>query len=182
MKKSQELIDFVIENKNAGGLNKLVVDQVKELWNKYKLTQLASDCSIIEGDFGRLGSLITREIKSIDGDISLKYESGSYDYVSIVSKNATYLLWTDYSPEQPYDRTSGLYCGGMSWQLLGKPIIEKPEYREFQYVYEYLTNISFAVWGFDYNDFYGSVRFGLCIKTENVKKFTEELRKIIDKV
>ena len=121
-------------------------------------------------------------MQKIENNKPLKYESGNYDYVSIVANKTTRILWTDFSDIEPYNRQSGLYCDGASFSMLGEPVKEKEYYREFISIKEYNSNISFGVWGFDYNSFYGSVRFGLSIKKEKVDEFILKLRNVINKL
>jgi len=175
-----ELGNFIHENKMAGGLSKEKADEVKVLWDTYKLTEITNDCTIIEADFGRLGSLIIRDIIETDKEQTLKYESGSYDFISIRCKQRN-ILWTDYEEIEPYNRQSGLYCGGASFSHMGLPVKETNRYREFNFKYDCPSNISFGVWGFSYNDYYQTVQFGICLKKDEVDLFIERLRKIIDK-
>lgn len=149
--------DFVSENKKAGRLSKEQSDEIERLWNRYKLPTVESGTSIIEADFGTLGSLVIREVESTTFDKPLKYEGGSYDYVSIVAPTTKRILWTDYSQTEPYNRHGGLYCSGASFESLGLPVIEKEYYREFVATDKYKSNITFGVWGYRYNDFYGCV-------------------------
>lgn len=175
-----ELQNFVQENKQAGGLDKSKSDQLETLWNAYKLAEIEEDCSIICADFGTLGSIEIRDIDTFEPK-KFKYESGSYDYVSVKTNCETVILWADYKNIEPYNRQSGLYAGGSSFESLGAPTIEKPEYREFNKTQNYKSNIGFGVWGYRYNDFYNSVNFGICLKTVNVPAFIAEVRKIIGK-
>lgn len=175
------LYDFVQENKKAGKLTKETSDQIEALWNKYKLPIVESGTSIIEADFGVLGSLVIRDVESTEFDRPLKYESGSYDYVSIVAPTTRRILWTDYSETEPYNRQGGLYCSGSSFESLGYPVVKKPDYREFNATDKYQSNITFGVWGYRFNDFYGSITFGICIKSELVDEFIYQLRAIIGK-
>lgn len=176
-----DLLNFITENKKAGGLSKEISNNVEALWNKYKIEKLEDNCSIISADFGQLGSLEIKEIESFDEQVVFKYKSGSYDYVSVKVKTTENILWTDYKDIEPYNRQGGLYANGSSFESLGKPIIEKEDYREFQSKHSYMRNVSFAVWGYGYNDFYNSISFGICLKTENVNIFISELRTIIGK-
>lgn len=180
IKNLMELGNFIHENKMVGGLPIEKAEKVKELWNAYKLDEITKDCSIIVGDFGNLGSLIIREVIETKPFQKLKYEEGSYDFVSIVSKQRS-ILWTDYSDIEPYNRQSGLYCGGASFEYTGEPVKKEYGYREFDFAYNHLSNISFGVWGFEYNDYYQTVRFGICLKKEHVDEFIDKLRKIIGK-
>lgn len=173
--------DFMTENKKAGKLTKEQSDEVERLWDKYKLPNVEPGNSIISADFGTLGSLVIREVESTTFDKALKYEGGSYDYVSIVATTTKRILWTDYSQTEPYNRQGGLYCDGSSFESLGIPVVSKPDYREFVATDKYRSNITFGVWGYRFNDFYGSVTFGICIKTELVDEFINLLRVIINK-
>jgi hypothetical protein len=175
------LINFISENKKSGGLSKGVADKVKDLWNEYKLSDLQDGCSIISADFGSLGSLVIRDIESFDRPAKLKYKDGDYDYVSVISPCITKILWTDYEKIEPYNRHGGLYCDGAYFEMFGDPVVEKPEYREFYCKKKYNSNISFAVWGFGYNDFYNCVKFGICIKSEKVEEFVFKLRELLNK-
>lgn len=175
------LTNFIEENKKSGGSTSKISKQVKQLWNEYKLPSLQKDCSIICAEFGNLGSLVIRRVKSFDDNKAFKYESGNYDYISIISDQEERILWTDYKEIQPYNRSGGLYCSGASFEHLGKPVVEKKEYREFNSKHNYTNNIMFAVHGYDYNSYYKSIQFGICIETSKVKEFIDKLRVIIDK-
>ena len=174
------LLGFISENTMAGGMQQEVAEKIEALWNEYKENSLKKNCSIITGDFGKLGSVVIRKISTFE-PMNFKYESGSYDYVSIKC-DTTRILWTDYQDIEPYNRSGDLYCDGASFEMLGKPIKEVEDYREFNATSNYKSNISFAVWGFDFNDFYGSVRFGMCIKNDKVDEFMNKLRTIINKL
>lgn len=182
----QELAAFMFENAQVGQMNTGIASQIEALWNEYKLNTLLHDfpISIIDADFGVLGSLIIRDVKSVDPckqDLVLEYKPGNYDFVSITESRDRRILWTDFSDVEPYNRQSGLYCGGMSWEILGAPVRVTDTYREFQHDHRGEWNIAFAVWGFDYNDYYGSVRFGIVIPTNKVDEFISRIREIIGK-
>lgn len=175
------LVDFMKENRDGGQLSHEDAKTIEVLYDEYKLPVVDDTCSIISGDFGILGSVVIREVvKTEDKEIKLKYKPNSYDYISIKCKTKR-ILWTDYKNIEPYDRQSGLYCDGASFECLGNPVLEKNEYREFVAEDKFEHNLMFGVWGFSFNDFYGSVQFGLCIKKELVDEFIQKLRKIINK-
>lgn len=177
------LANFINENHKAGQLSQETIKQIEALWNRYKVPALTKDypVSIIEADFGVLGSIVIRGVKSYDRDVTFKYDSGNYNFISIKSSYDRRILWTDYSDEQPYNRQGGLYCGGMNWHVL-EFVKDTGTYREFQYINDDIHfNTSFAVWGFMNNEFYGSVRFGMCIKTEDVNEFVSGIRHLIGK-
>lgn len=176
-----DLLNFISENKKVDGLSKDISNKVEALWNKYKLEKLEDGCSIISADFGQLGSLEIKEVESFENPIIFKYESGPYDFISVKSKSIQNILWTDYKDIEPYNRQSGLYANGSSFESLGNPILEKEDYREFYSKHDYKVNVSFAVFGFRYNDFYNCITFGMCIKTDKVNEFISELRTIIGK-
>lgn len=175
------LHDFVTEHKKAGKLSAETSAEVEKLWNEYKQPTVENDCAIISADFGVLGSLVIRYISFTADHNQLKYEGGSYDYISVKTDQTKRILWTDYKNEEPYNRQSGLYCDGASFEMLGSPVVEKEDYREFVDEGKFPSNISFGVWGFRYNDFYGSITFGISIKKEMVDEFIQKLRIIISK-
>ena len=175
------LLTFVEENHKQGGLSKDVADQVEKLWNEYKEATLNTDCKVITAEFGTLGSIVIRDVSAVDENVAFKYESGSYDYISILTTEIADILWTDYKDIEPYNRQGGLYCDGSGFAHLGEPVVKKKDYREFYKVTKTKANITFGVWGFNYNSFYGQVRFGMCIKKDKVDKFVTEIRKIIGK-
>jgi len=176
-----DLGTFIRENKKSGGLSIEISNQVEKLWNEYKLEKTEENCSIISADFGRLGSLNIKEIASFEEEKVFKYESGSYDYISTKTKSTTNILWTDYQEIEPYNRQSGLYANGSSFESLGKPILEKEDYREFVAKHVYNGNVAFAVWGYGFNNFYESITFGICLKTDKVDEFISKLRVLIGK-
>lgn len=176
------MVNFLFDQIKTGEIDQNFADAVKELWDKYKLPNVDSNCAIITAEFGKLGSLVVRNVKSIDEPISsLKYERGSYDYVSIISDVKRTILWTDYDSIEPYNRQGGLYADGSSFSSLGLPVLEKEEYREFDSTHEYISNTSFGIWGYSFNDYWKHVRFGMSIEKTKVDEFITELRKIIGK-
>lgn len=185
MNDSDFLLNFMLENINSGGISKEISDEVKLLWNEYKKDYMNKNDSIITCDFGNLGSLVIRDVSVPDvkfiSQNKLKYQSGSYDFVSIRSDKTKRILWTDYQDIEPYNRQSGLYCDGASFDMLGEPVYQCSDYREFNVTDNYLNNISFAIWGYSYNDFYKSIEFGLVIEKDKVDEFIIKLRKIIGK-
>lgn len=182
MKDTMFLANFIKEHLIAGTLSKETADKIKQLWNKFKLPNIGLGCSVISADFATLGSLVIRTIDSLNEgtDIILTYKSGIYDYISIISNSTRRILWTDYKNIEPYNRNSGLYCDGASFESLGTPI-NHSTYREFDSSDNYTSNISLGLWGFDYNDFYGFVTFGIVLKNEDVDEFIKQLRIIINK-
>lgn len=176
-----QLLNFIEENKKAGGLVDQQRDLLSELVDKYKKQPEKGD-SIITADFGLLGSVIVRNITEIEEDSILKYEPGSYDYISIQYSKIRKILWTDYNDTEPYNRQSGLYCDGATFDWLGKPVKELEDYREFDKSVDANCNLSFGIWGFSWNSYYKTVSFGLAIKTEDVDVFLSTLRQIIGKI
>lgn len=176
------IIKFMNEFSKEGGLSKEIADKIEALWNKYKQSRVNKNCALIDAQFGKLGSLQIYQVKSSEFNEDLKYQYGSYDYVSIEAESKQSILWTDWSTEQPYNRQGGLYCGGASFEYLGKPVIEDTDkgYREFIWNRRGY-NTTFGVWGFMFNDIYGTVHFGMSIDKQNLNDFISELRKIIDK-
>lgn len=174
------LINFMTEHMSMGGISKNISDEVETLWNEYKLPQLEDNCSIINADFGNLGSLVIRKITSYENPQLFSYKSGNYDYVSVLADKIECILWTDYKNIEPYNRQGGLYCDGASFKNL-EIVNLTHNYREFVGKFEYNSNISFPVWGYRFNDFYNSIRFGICLKTDKVKEFISKLRLIIKK-
>lgn len=170
--------------KTNGGLSKEVSDKVEALFNHYKLNEVKGGNSIITAEFDKYGSLCISHIASVESEqpVLLKYESGSYDYISCKIAQDEKILWTDFKDIEPYNRQGGLYANGASFASFGAPISVTKEYREFYSKFDnrcYLS--SFPVWGFSYNDFYGSVKFGICLERENVEPFINQLRSIIGK-
>lgn len=185
------MTSFIKDNTVSSGVFPENAALIQKLVEKYKLPNLQRDCSTITADFGSLGSVVVRNVVCFEKQDDLKYERGNYDYISVGYDKCNYILWTDYENIEPYNRQSGLYCDGMSFRYLGNPVVEKPSYREFNVVLPHhvhqsevgvlYPNSSFALWGFTYNNFWNSVRFGLAIKTEDVEVFIVELRKILNK-
>jgi len=180
-KSNMDMKNFITEKMNSGGLTVAISGQVAALCDEYRLMKSSDHCSIITGEFGRLGSLNIKELSADCQELVFKYESGSYDYVSTRTNSSTNILWTDYQDIEPYNRQGGLYADGASFKSLGAPVLEKSDCREFHATHVYQGNISFAVWGFRFNDFYNSINFGICIKTDQVGVFITRLRLIIGK-
>lgn len=173
------LSNFIVQNSIAGGISLELSEKVKSLWDEFKENEILNDCAVIEGEFGMLGSLIIRNVIEAEPQ-KLKYESGSYDFCSIKCITQR-ILWTDYSETEPYNRHCGLYCDGVSFEQLGKPVIESNEYREFNQTNDYESNLMFGVWGYDFNTVYGSIKFGMSIKKNSVDEFIKKLRILINK-
>lgn len=180
---SNFMLNFLLENEASGGLSKEVVDKIKILWKKHKLEFVTDKCAIITADLGNLGSIVTRYVESVENsEIKLKYKTGSYDFISIKSNKTKRILWTDYKNIEPYNRQGGLYCDGASFDFLGNPVKETKEYREFISVDTSPSNIGFGVTGFEYNEFYGSLKLGLSINKKSVSGFIYALRMILNKL
>lgn len=176
------LRNIISENKKVGGLDVETVQNIQDLWNEYKLAKSCENTSIITADFGCLGSVVIRKIKEYEKEYTFKYEGGGeYDLISVIHENTTRILWTDYKNIEPYNRNSGLYCDGASFEHLGSPVIEKDEYREFYKTSEHGGNLGFGVCGFNYNNFYKTVSFGMCVENTKVDEFILKLRNIINK-
>lgn len=174
------LLSFINELSSTGKIPIEISNEIEKLWNEYKLNKVSEECTVITADFGYLGSLVLRDIVELQENYSLKYLPGEYDYISVRCLTRR-ILWTDFEPIEPYNRQTGLYCDGASFKILGEPKVITDKYREYDTTSSHYSNISFAVWGYRYNEFYGSVRFGICIKTDLVDEFISKLKKIIGK-
>ena len=177
----QQLANFVAENKKAGGLGFIEADLIKGLVEMVRVTKPTEKHSIVSCNCGFLGSIVIRNIESIDEPVTLSYEPGNYEFISICASSTRRILFTDYKDIQPYNRQYGLYCNGASFGMLGLPVAEHEGYREFDITLTHKSNISFGVWGFCYNDFYGTVQFGVAIPTDKVDKFIKDLRALLGK-
>lgn len=63
------------------------------------------------------------------------------------------------------------------------PVKQEKNYREFHYKNSQLStwSASYAVWGYSYNDIYGTARFSMSIDAEKVEEFIQKLRVLIGK-
>ena len=175
------ILEFTKEMLAVGELSIERSKEIESLWKEYALPDLALSCSILTADFGQLGSIVVRKVVSFDRPTQFKYKRGDYDYVCIISDCIKRILWTDYEDIEPYNRQSGLYCDGASFNLLGEPVLLKDSYREFIHESHHTSNISFSVKGYHYNSFWNCVSFGMCIKTDKVEEFISKIRIIINK-
>lgn len=175
---------FILQQKIAGGILPQISEEIEKMWNEYKLDTVKPGTTIITADFGKLGTVEIREVVETDEEYKLKYKSGSYDYISIRCKPSV-ILWTDYLPIEPYNRNSGLYGGGARFEYLGDPVATFPDYREFKVnyyeKYKHLSNVSFGVWGYRFNNYYGSITFGICLESSKTEEFISKLRTLINK-
>lgn len=174
------IISFFNDLGKASGISEEQAQSIKELVDNYKLPQLIEGASIITADFGFLGSVQVQEYSLFD-PCEFKYKENNHDYISIKTKTHRHIVWIDYDTTEPYNRNGSLYCNGASWKSLGNAIKETPDYREFDIKSDYISNCCFAIWGFSYNSYWNSVKFGLCIETEKVDKFINALKAIINK-
>ena len=183
---------FIKGNTKAGSISVELKDKILNLYDEYKLPFLTKNTNILCADFGydNFGSIVIRHVKELDlidnenenqTLFKLKYLPGDYDYVCIISDKLTKILWTDYSEIEPFNRQGCFYCDGASFESLGEPILKTEKYREFYSINEYVHNISFAIWGFNYNTFYKSIKFSLCIEENKTEEFIAKLRKLINK-
>ena len=177
---------FIKDNFGNAGMSLEKANTLKSLVDKYKVDALdietANQYSVISVSFGKLGSLVTRRIQSIENPIELSYEEGSSDFLCIKCKTDK-ILWTDFEETEPYNRQSGLYCDGASWNGL-ELVKTHSEYREFESTEKYkdfISNLSFGISGFHYNDYWKSVRFGLVIGNESVNEFISTFRNVVGK-
>lgn len=175
------LLNFIEEQQIVGGLTQEKRISLEDIFLKYKLDTIQKGCSVVDCELGILGSITIDKVGSVEEPQKLGYKKGGYDYVSILSDSTRTILWTDHSDTEPYNRQGGLYGGGVSFDMLGEPLVDTPEYREFQRTSEIFCNMSKPVWGFTYNNFYKTVKFGLSIKNENVEEFISSVRLILEK-
>ncbi len=172
--------DMQAQSESNSFINK--VEEIETLVNKYKLQNVSPDqkISAVSFEMGKLGSFIINRGK-LEESITLKYKEGEYDYISLLQESSTAYLFTDYSNEQPYNRQGGLYCNGWSWANL-ELVEETEEYRYFTGNSNYSVNSSFAIWGFSYNNYWNTLKFGIIIPIEAEPEFIIELLKIITRV
>lgn len=173
---------FLIDHSISKGISKELSYKIEQLVFRNRVDSLVENSkvphTIITADFGNLGSICIRTL--IENEkIDLTYKSGSYDHVSVFC-NTKNILWTDESKTEPYNRQGGLYANGSSWGTL-ELVKEEENYREFHTKKEYKSNISFAVWGFSYNDYWKSIQFGILLSSDKVEGFVSELRALIGK-
>lgn len=179
--KLADLMQFFNDASISGGLDPFTAAQIKALWDEYKLPTIQADCSILTVKMGVLGSVVIRRVESFDTPVNFKYEPGEYDFVCITSDQVRKILWTDYSSVEPYNRQGGLYCDGASFSILGSPVVETDNYREFDTILKYNSNVCFVVRGFDYNSYYKTVQFGMCIHTGKIEEFLSSFRSLVGK-
>jgi len=179
------MLNFFQEQKATGKLSLETSNEIEKLWNEYKLPALKKGCCTLNFEGGMLGFISVRNIIDVDPEdlMPLKYESGSYDYVSVTCNYNQLILWTDYKDIEPYNRQSVLYAEGFSFESLGAPVKQEKNYREFHYKNSQLStwSASYAVWGYSYNDIYSTVRLSMSIDAEKVEEFIQKLRVLIGK-
>ena len=166
------------EASNNNFLTETKVKEVYDLWNSLKKETVETGDTIICLELGKFGNIEIRQVSEIETPKTLKYDEGSYDYISIASQDDRTILFTDYSITEPYNRQPPFYVG-YSFSNLNL-IKDNGDYREFQSSAG-KCRITFAVWGFSFNHYWNLIKFGMCIKTDNVPEFISKIRKIFGK-
>lgn len=162
-----------------GSLSAEIAAEIEKVFHEYKKTEVEVGDVIVCVEAGNFGSICIRTVDELREPTTLKYlPRGDYEYISIVTKCETQILWTDFSKEQPYNRQSPFYVP-CSWDSLDL-MKETPYYREFA-LPPHASNISFGVYGFHFNEYWNLVRFGACIKADDLEAFVNKLRYFLGK-
>lgn len=166
---------FILDNNSSAGITPEKYEEIKKVVDKYKVDHISDGTSIIDGDFGILGSIVVRQLQEVNLDepVMIKFEEGMF--VSITTSQVRKVLWTDYKNIEPYNRQGGLYADGASFESLGDPIIEKDDYRVYDRTIVYNGHISFGLPNNRYNEFWKSVKIGTVVKNEDVDAFIKEI-------
>lgn len=161
-----------------GKLTPEIAAEIEKLFNEYKKNEVEVGDVIISVESGNFGNVCIRSVDDLKEPKTLEYKSGDYDYLTIFTKAEEHILWTDFATTQPFDRQAPFYVP-FAWSSLNL-IKETPVYREFTMT-PFASNISFGVWGFDYNKYWYKVNFGICIKAEDKDAFLSKLRYFLGK-
>ncbi len=178
MKELETVGQFLHDShKNSGVLTQETADKIKLLWDKYKKTTVSVGDVIITAEAGKFGNVNIYNVDVLHSPVELKYEKGSYQYVTLETGCEKTILWTDFSNTEPFNRQSPFYVGfGFRSLTLVKT---EPEYRE--YYLQRPARISFGVYTFQYNPYWEHVHFGLCISAEHEEEFMKQLRELLGK-
>lgn len=181
-KEKQTLGQFANDHRITSSITQEKADEIKSLFDKYKKSSIQKDDVIVCVETGyNFGHIKVNYISdNSKPDENLKYEEGSYDYVNVSTSKESTTLFTDFSDTEPFNRQGGLYVPH-SWSRLA--LVKKTDlYREFEFKYNHPTRSTcFPVWGFGYNSFWKSVKFGICVEEKNADIFIENLRLILNK-
>jgi hypothetical protein len=124
--------------------------------------------------YGNIGVYKVRE----NAKDTLCYPEKDYEYVDI--KAAADVLY--FSPKsthvQPFDKNGPLYIP-YSWQNLVE-VASDEKVNIYMLESPDATSISMPVWGFQYNKFYCTVRFGVCIPGLYAEKVAADILALIN--
>ena len=176
---------FADKSRNSNKLEKWQADQIEALFNKYKKTKINIGDTIIEVEAGGYGHIEISQVGYIDNpNFVYPTEGGNYNYITIKKLMERKILWTDYQPIEPYNRQTPFY-NGMSFRNMHL-LRSTPYFREFYVCYEQKDvsksgSCTFGMYGFNYNEYWDMVRFGIILKTKDVNAFMMQLRRILNK-
>lgn len=171
---------FMADLSSNTGISQQIADQIRNLVDSYKKSNVETGDVIITVETGSLfGHITSRWVSEIKKPVILEYQEGRYDYITITLQKEEIVLWTDFSDNEPFNRRGCLYIPHRfnSLQLVNKT----NKYREFIYNREGKYNISFGISWFHYNSFWKQVDFGICVKNSDAEIFISKLRKLLDK-
>lgn len=161
-------------------ITKEISEQILDLINKYKKTDIEIGDYIINSCMSNLGHIESYKVlfNEKEGKL-LNYDK--QEYVSIKGELVGTILFTDFSSVEPYNRTSPNIYIGHDWKRLNLVKTSKT-YREFKLnVKNWISNISFPFQVFTFNEFWDMITFSICLKDEDYNNFIQEYRTLINK-
>lgn len=179
LKSAMTIMQFISDHKINDKISEELSKEIEQLFLKHKKDTVdVGDVLIIVETGLNFGNIEIKNVFEIIEPRTFSYKSGYYDYVSVFC-DLHIILWTDYDDTEPYNRQGSFYIGH-SFDGLN---VERTEnnYRELSYDSDTKINSSFAIWGFNFNNFWGTLRFGICIDSNKKDKFLSSLRKLLNK-
>lgn len=167
---------FLKDNSENKGNEKLQSEQIKEIVNYFKLKKIENGDCLVKMEMSNAGGHMTvYQIEELESYGDWKNYG---DYIGFKGQNTTFLIE---SPEygsksiEPYNRQSGFYIP-YSFNDLSKEIIEKWNV----YSVTHSENIAMPTRDFYYNDFWNDVSFCIAVKSNEILKFINGIMPMFD--
>lgn len=172
------MLQFFHDKSIDGEISQQLADRLKELWNKYKKSEINPGDVIICVEAGKFGHYTVRTVESCKQG-ALQYDRNKDEYITLTASREETVLWTDYSKTQPYNRQAPFYVGHDFSRL--QLVIDTGVYREFKTPTYSSTRVSFGIRAFEYYEGWNFARFDLCLKAEHEQEYLLQVRALLGK-
>lgn len=123
------------------------------------------------------GSITERRVEIPREENVLSYKERNKEYVSIQYNMEHVMYWTHDFVGEPYNRQGTGYVP-YSWKSFGEPCGSHQGITLYE-LYRTGGNISFPVWGFSVNNFWGNVTFGMVVDADDVEWVKDKIIELL---